>query len=302
MASPILIAILGASGSGKSALALKLAQDLDAEIFSLDSLSVYKDFNIAAAKPSAQDLQHIKHYAVNILDIHQPNNAPLFAQELQRALRHTQKRVLLLVGGSGFYLKSILEGLSPMPSISEGVRVHIRELANPYGFLAQIDPTYAHKIHPKDTYRIQKGLEIYLATNTPPSVYFATHPKIPFHLPVKLYALSLPKEILRAQIAQRTKNMLRQGIVAEVESVARQYGSDHQPFKAIGPKECLGYLQGKLNLQQLEEAIYTHTCQLAKRQATFNKTQFKDITPLEVNPLYEAVIAYIRAHAIPQNF
>ncbi|WP_104749526.1 tRNA (adenosine(37)-N6)-dimethylallyltransferase MiaA [Helicobacter cynogastricus] len=294
---PSLFAILGPSGSGKSALALQLAQELDAEIFSLDSLSIYKDFNIAAAKPSAQDLARIKHYAIDILDISQPNNAIVFAQELQKALAFSSKRVLLLVGGSGFYLKSILEGLSPMPLVDEGVRARIKELANPYDFLIQVDPLYAQKIHPKDSYRLQKALEIYFGTQTPPSVYFATHPKIPFHLPVKLYTLSLPKEILRAQIAQRTKNMLKQGIVAEVESLAHQYGSHHQPFKAIGPKECLEYLQGKLNLAHLEEAIYTHTCQLAKRQITFNKNQFANIAHLE----RAGILEDIRARAIRLN-
>ncbi|WP_104696044.1 tRNA (adenosine(37)-N6)-dimethylallyltransferase MiaA [Helicobacter salomonis] len=301
MTSPTLIAILGASGSGKSALALELAQDLDAEIFSLDSLSIYKDFNIAAAKPSARDLQRVKHYAINVLDIHQPNNAPIFAQELQKALALTQKGVLLLVGGSGFYLKAILEGLSPMPPVNEAVRAQIAHLSDSHTFLTQVDPAYASKIHPKDTYRIQKGLEIYLAAKTPPSAYFKTHPKTPFNLPIKLYALTLPKEVLRAQIARRTQNMLDQGIIEEVEGLAHTHGTHHQPFKAIGPKECLAYLEGKLNLEGLKEAIYIHTCQLAKRQITFNKTQFKNVTFLESRALCENIIAHAQAHATPQS-
>ncbi|MFC3848032.1 tRNA (adenosine(37)-N6)-dimethylallyltransferase MiaA [Helicobacter baculiformis] len=290
------MAILGASGSGKSALALKLAQDLDAEIFSLDSLSIYKDFDIAAAKPSIQDLQRVKHYAINVLEIHQPNNAPVFMQELQKALALTQKSVLLLVGGSGFYLKAILEGLSPMPPISKAVRAQVAHLCDPYAFLTQVDPAYAHKIHPKDTYRIQKGLEIFLATHTPPSAYFKAHPRIPFALPIKLYALTLPKEVLHAQIAQRTQSMLDRGIVAEVEHLARAYGTHHQPFKAIGPKECLAHLEGKLSLEALKEAIHTHTCQLAKRQTTFNKTQFQNITSLQTDALYRALLEYAKGN------
>ncbi|WP_120944004.1 MULTISPECIES: tRNA (adenosine(37)-N6)-dimethylallyltransferase MiaA [Helicobacter] len=293
---PLLIAILGASASGKSALALELACELGAEVLCLDSLSVYKDFNIASAKPSPQDLARVKHYAINVLEIWQACHAPLFLQELQRALAQSRAPVLLLVGGSGFYLKAILEGLSPQPPISPSVRAQVANFPKPYETLQSLDPLYAQQIHPKDTYRVQRALEIFLATNTPPSLYFKAHPKIPFKLPIKLYALCLPKDILHTRIATRTKRMLDQGLIAEVQGLAHKYGNTHQPFKAIGPKECLAYLNGQYNAKQLQQAITIHTQQLAKRQNTFNKTQFKDITHLEAPALYKEILEYIRSH------
>ncbi|WP_121020459.1 tRNA (adenosine(37)-N6)-dimethylallyltransferase MiaA [Helicobacter vulpis] len=291
---PLLIAILGASGSGKSALALELACALDAQILSLDSLSIYKGFDISAAKPSPQELAQIKHYGIDVLEIWQACHAPIFLQELQKALAQSQTSVLLLVGGSGFYLKAILEGLSPQPVMSAAIRAQAASFPKPYEALQNIDPFYAQQLHPKDTYRIQRALEIFLATNTPPSLYFKNHPKTPFPFPIKLYALTLPRDILRARIAARTKRMLDQGIIAEVQNLAHQYGNTHQPFKAIGPKECLAYLAGQYNMIQLQEAITTHTHQLAKRQTTFNKTQFKDITHLEPRALYRAILDYVR--------
>lgn len=303
--NPALIAIIGASGSGKSALALELAQSLDAEIVSLDSLSAYKDFNIAAAKPSAQDLQQIKHYGVNLLEIYEKNSAPLFKQELERAIATTPKKILLLVGGSGFYLKAILEGLSPMPTLNPDqqaeIACQIASLDNPHAFLAQLDNSYAKCINPKDTYRTLKALEIYFATHTPPSQYFATHPKIPFDQPIKLYVLDMPKESLHANIAKRTQDMLNQGIIDETEALAKKHGSGHQPFRAIGPKECLQYLRQELSLKGLYHAIYTHTCQLAKRQNTFNRTQFKNALFLDRHTLLQEISRNINALSHVQN-
>ncbi|CCF80252.1 tRNA delta(2)-isopentenylpyrophosphate transferase [Helicobacter bizzozeronii CCUG 35545] len=287
--NPALIAILGPSGSGKSALALELAQRLDAQIVSLDSLSIYKEINIASAKPSLQDLQCVKHYGINVLEIHEKNNAPLFKQELEKAIATTPKKTLLIVGGSSFYLKAILEGLSPMPHLSPEQRLAIQEkitaLNDPHAFLTQIDPAYAQMLKPQDTYRTTKALEIYFATKLPPTLYFQKRPKIPFEHPIKLYALQISKDQLCQNIAQRTTQMLKCGIVEEIRALVVKYGSDHQPFRAIGPKECLQHLQGKLNLKELHEAIYTHTCQLAKRQMTFNRTQFKEMSLVEPHKL-----------------
>ncbi|MGN8458579.1 tRNA (adenosine(37)-N6)-dimethylallyltransferase MiaA [Helicobacter pylori] len=293
------MALLGPSGSGKSALSIELAQELDAEIFSLDSLSIYKDINIASAKPSLKERKNIKHYALDHLNIDEKNNAQLFKTLLENAMRVSSKEILLIVGGSSFYLKSILEGLSDTPKISgeEAVKIEreISALANPYAFLKSIDPTIAFKIHPNDTYRIHKALEIFYATHTPPSEYFKANPKKPFEHAVSLFALSIEKSTLHNNIKQRTKNMLHSGLIEEIKALYAQYPKDSQPFKAIGVKESVLFLEKRLTLKELEETIISNTMKLAKRQNTFNKTQFNNLYMGGVGEIRHAILKHSKS-------
>ncbi|WP_120826856.1 tRNA (adenosine(37)-N6)-dimethylallyltransferase MiaA [Helicobacter pylori] len=293
------MALLGPSGSGKSALSIELAQELDAEIFSLDSLSIYKDINIASAKPSLKERKNIKHYALDHLNIDEKNNAQLFKTLLEDAMRVSSKEILLIVGGSSFYLKSILEGLSDTPKISgeEVVKIErgISALADPYAFLKSIDPTIAFKIHPNDTYRIHKALEIFYLTHTPPSEYFKANPKKPFEHAISLFALSIEKNALHSNIKQRTKNMLHSGLIEEIKALYTQYPKDSQPFKAIGVKESVLFLEKRLTLKELEEAITSNTMKLAKRQNTFNKTQFNNLYVGGVGEIRHAILKHSKS-------
>lgn len=272
---------------------------MDAEIFSLDSLSIYKDINIASAKPSLKERKNIKHYALDHLNIDEKNNAQLFKTLLEDAIRVSSKEVLLIVGGSSFYLKSILEGLSDTPKISgeEVVKIEreISALADPYAFLKSIDPTIAFKIHPNDTYRIHKALEIFYATRTPPSEYFKANPKKPFEHAISLFALSIEKNALHNNIKQRTKNMLNCGLIEEIKALYIKYPKDSQPFKAIGVKESILYLEKQLTLKELEEAITSNTMKLAKRQNTFNKTQFNNLYMGSVEEIRHAILKHSKS-------
>ncbi|WP_187850168.1 tRNA (adenosine(37)-N6)-dimethylallyltransferase MiaA [Helicobacter pylori] len=293
------MALLGPSGSGKSALSIELAQELDAEIFSLDSLSIYKDINIASAKPSLKERKDIKHYALDHLNIDEKNNAQLFKTLLEDAMRVSSKEVLLIVGGSSFYLKSILEGLSDTPKISgeEVVKIEreISTLTDPYAFLKSIDPNMAFKLHPNDTYRIHKALEIFYATHTPPSEYFKANPKKPFEHAISLFALSMEKNALHNNIKQRTKNMLHLGLIEEIKALYAKYPKDSQPFKAIGVKESVLFLEKQLTLKELEETIISNTMKLAKRQNTFNKTQFNNLYAGSVKEVRHAILKHSKS-------
>lgn len=289
-----LIAILGSSGSGKSALAIEIAKEIDAEIFSLDSLSIYKEIDIASAKPKKSDLNTIKHYGINELEITESNNAMVFKNLLEKAIKISQKQTLLIVGGSSFYLKAIIDGLSAMPNISlaqkEEINAQIISIKNPYDFLHHIDPNYANSIKSNDSYRICKALEIFFSTHIQPSEYFRTHPKIPFPHPIKLYELHTEREILRDRITQRTKQMMQEGIIEEIATLVQKYPKNSQPFKAIGVKETIAYLEGILSYEELAPLISTHTAQLAKRQSTFNRTQFDNISRLPPKKIYESIL------------
>ncbi|WP_232265250.1 tRNA (adenosine(37)-N6)-dimethylallyltransferase MiaA [Helicobacter pylori] len=276
-----------------------MAQELDAEIFSLDSLSIYKEINIASAKPSLKERKNIKHYALDCLNIDEKNNAPLFKTLLEDAMRVSPKEILLIVGGSSFYLKSILEGLSHMPKLSGEQIVKIEQeiaaLSNPYTFLKSIDPNMAFKLHPNDTYRIHKALEIFYATHTPPSEYFKANPKRPFEHAISLFALSIEKTVLHNNIKQRTKNMLDCGLIEEIKALYTQYPKDSQPFKAIGVKESVLYLEKRLTLKELEETIISNTMKLAKRQNTFNKTQFNNLYMGSVGEIRHAILKHSKS-------
>lgn len=265
----------------------------------MDSLSIYKDINIASAKPSLKERKNIKHYALDHLNIDEKNNAPLFKTLLEGAIKVSQKEILLIVGGSSFYLKSILEGLSSMPKLSneEVVKIEreIATLSNPYIFLKSIDPNMAFKIHPNDTYRIHKALEIFYSTHTPPSEYFKTNPKKPFEHAVSLFALSIEKSALHNNIKQRTKNMLHSGLIEEIKALYAQYPKDSQPFKAIGVKESILFLEKQLTLKELEEAIISNTIKLAKRQNTFNKTQFNNLYMGSVKEVRHAILKHSKS-------
>lgn len=292
-----LIAILGPSGSGKSALALEIAKKIDAEIFSIDSLSIYKEIDIASAKPKKSELNAIKHYGINELEITELSNAMVFRNLLETALKTTQKQTLLIVGGSSFYLKAIIDGLSVMPSISmaqkEAIDSKIASINSPYDFLHHIDMSYAKSIKPNDTYRIHKALEIFFSTQQSPSEYFQTHPKMPFSHPIRLYEIAIEREILREKIAQRTAQMLQEGIIAEIATLVQKYPKNSQPFNAIGPKETIAHLEGVLPYEDLAPLISTHTAQLAKRQSTFNRTQFKDIFRASPKEIQEDILNFL---------
>ncbi|RDU73256.1 tRNA (adenosine(37)-N6)-dimethylallyltransferase MiaA [Helicobacter anseris] len=285
-----LIAILGSSGSGKSELALKLATSLDAEIFSLDSLSIYKKIDILSAKPSKEEMAIVKHYGIDVLEIDQENNALIFKNLLLEAIKQTNKKILLIVGGSSFYLKAIIEGLSPMPKISKEIKEKVALIKNPYEVLSQKDLDFAKNIKPQDTYRIQKGLEIFYSTHTPPSLYFKKNPPVGFEYPIDTFCIEIQREILRERIIKRTQMMLKNGGIEEIQNLLTIYPKDSQPFKAIGPKECIEFLEQKISFETLETQIITHTMQLAKRQKTFNKTQFKNIAFFQKDDLFDEIL------------
>lgn len=275
------LSILGSSGSGKTALSLELARRFSCVILSLDSLSIYKEINIASAKPSLKERGEIVHFGIDVLSPNQKQNVQNFITEFESAREFcTQNnRPLLIVGGSSFYLKVLLNGISVLPKRKSSTQEKIKNLGNieqKYAFLQKIDSAFANSIKPQDSYRISRALEIFFDANCIPSLYFIENPPIPILNNCSIFEIVLDKEYLRKRIALRTKAMLEQGLIAEVENLVENYGEMCQWAKSIGIKEVLDYKKGKFNLQELETQIATHTAQLAKRQRTFNKTQFAE--------------------------
>lgn len=274
-----ILAILGSSGSGKTALSLEIAKEFPCAILSLDSLSIYKEIDIASAKPSPKERGEILHFGIDVLSPKQAQNVQNFIIEFKRAREFCRKNYkhLLIVGGTSFYLKSLLCGISPMPKRKSTTQENIQKLGDlgeQYAFLCKIDSVYAKRLQARDSYRIMRALEIYFDTQCAPSVYFRENPPNPILKDCAIFDIVLDRAILHQRIALRTKEMLEQGLIAEVEELVEHYGEAHQWAKSIGIKEVLAFRKGEFALHKLESLIITHTAQLAKRQRTFNKTQF----------------------------
>ncbi|MDP1785030.1 MAG: tRNA (adenosine(37)-N6)-dimethylallyltransferase MiaA [Sulfuricurvum sp.] len=274
------LAIIGSTASGKSDLALTLALSHNAVILSIDSLAVYSEINIASAKPSHDELTLVNHFGIDCLKPNESANVFTFIHEYHRALTHAQERRknLIIVGGSSFYLKSMVDGLSYVPSITESVREEASLLLNnldeAHRFLAEIDPVTMNTITNSDQYRIEKMLHLYLQTKTPPSQWFKTHPPVAIIQKCPILNIEMDRGVLRDRISKRTQKMIEAGLIDEVAQCEQLYGRRPNSMKAIGIIETLEYLDGKWSKKQLAENISTHTAQLAKRQQTFNTHQF----------------------------
>lgn len=274
------LAIIGSTASGKSDLALSLALAHNAVIFSIDSLSIYQEIDIASAKPSKEERDAILHFGIDTLSPDQNASVFTFIEEYHRALAYAleHQKNIVIVGGSSFYLKSMLDGLSYIPTISDTTReranIMLQDIESTHTFLADIDPITMAKIQSTDRYRIEKMLHLYLQTSTPPSEWFSAHPPKPVIETCPVLELAVERTVLRERIALRTEKMFHMGLIDEVAYLEHSYGRLPNSMKAIGIIETLEYLDGKISKAVLKEQIATHTAQLAKRQQTFNTHQF----------------------------
>lgn len=277
------LAIIGPTASGKSALALELAHRYRAAILSIDSLSIYQKIDIASAKPTRQELASVPHFGIDVLTPDNHANVFTFIDEYHRARGYAEKNRmnLLLIGGSSFYLKSMLDGLSELPSISASVRDRVADMLltpeKAHAFLTHIDPISASKISPHDRYRLEKLLHLYYETFVPPSEWLAAHPPRAILEDCPILNLTVERNLLRSRIDLRTQQMVKNGLIDEVAYLEKHYGRLPNSMKAIGIIETLDYLDGRIDKETLTNAISTHTAQLAKRQVTFNAHQFQDI-------------------------
>lgn len=274
------LAIIGSTASGKSNLALTLALSHNAVILSIDSLSIYTDIDIASAKPSKHELALVKHFGIDVLSPNETASVFTFIDEYHRACAYAQElhKNLIIVGGSSFYLKSMIDGLSEIPTISDTVREEsshlLKDIQEAHRLLSTIDPLTMANITTTDSYRIEKMLHLYLQTKTPPSQWFRSHPPAPIIKECPILNIDIDRTVLRERIYLRTQLMLEAGLIDEVAACEQIYGRIPNSMKAIGMIETLDYLDGKYSKEELHQLILTHTAQLAKRQQTFNSHQF----------------------------
>ena len=276
----MLIVICGVTASGKSGLALKLAQRLNTVIISADSRQVYREFDIGTAKPSIAEQQLVPHY---LIDICEPTETLTLAeyQEQAQAIIH-KCQIPLLVGGTGLYIKSITKGLKiPRVAPHPELRSQLSTIgqAQLYSFLSQVDPVATRKIHPHDQVRILRALEVYYVTGKTITVQQGENPP---HYSILQIGLDCDVDILDRRIAQRTHQMIELGLVTEVAKLCHKYGQDLPLLNTLGYAEIKQYLAGDLHLDNAIADTILHTRQFAKRQRTWFRN-IREINWFDVN-------------------
>lgn len=295
----IQLAIIGPTASGKSDLAINIAKKIDAYILSIDSLSIYKEIDIVSAKPSKKELQEVKHFGVDLLNPNEYFSVEIFINLYKEvaSLCKKEKKNLIIVGGTSFYLKSLLSGLSDIPKITkeaaERAEARVRDLQNCYDFLYKLDEKYMKNISPSDKYRVEKALLIYEASEVAPSQWFEANPPKPIIENLPIYNIDVNREVLRQRIKKRTLKMVESGLIDEVCHLEQRYTRLPHSMGSIGIVEVLEYLDGKVTFEQMVENISTHTAQLAKRQQTFNRTQFENVVSAPLEELEEIILSDI---------
>ena len=291
------LAIIGSTASGKSDLAIKIALKIDAYILSIDSLSIYKEIDVVSAKPSKDELSMVKHFGIDEIAPNDFFSVDIFIDLYKKVVQECKKsnKNLVIVGGTSFYLKSLTQGLSELPTITDEVMLRVKsklnDLESVYNFLSNLDPNYMKNITPNDKYRIEKMLLIYEASGMTPTRWFEENPPKPIIENLDIYNIDTDRAVLRARIEKRTAKMLDMGLIDEVCYLEQKYTRLPNSMGAIGIVEVLEYLDGKVSVEKMLENISTHTAQLAKRQATFNRTQFENIISAPLDELENIILS-----------
>ncbi len=289
------IAILGPTASGKSALAVKIAKEVGANILSLDSLSIYKEIDIVSAKPTIDQMSGVKHFGIDEFYINEHFSVSIFFELYKRAkeISIKESKNLIIVGGTSFYLKSMIDGLSdkilPSSKTKESIKERLLDLESAFFELKSLDPEYAKKISSSDRYRVEKWYEIYLESGEVATEYFLKNRKKGVLKDIPIFEISIDKDILRERIRSRTIQMIDDGAIDEVFYLEKRYSRLPIPMGAIGVREILEFLDGKIDKNRLIELISIHTFQLAKRQEKFNRSKFPNRITMQKELLYEKI-------------
>lgn len=285
------IAIIGSTASGKTALSLEIASKTNSIILSLDSLCVYKEIDIVSAKPTLKEREGIIHFGIDEVYPNVEFDVICFMELYKKAKEYALKnnKNLIIVGGTGFYLKALIDGLSL--GIETKIKLDI-DVKEAYEILYSLDKVYMQKIEKNDKYRVEKAYSIYKQTNLTPTQYFEKNPKIPIVKDLKIFEILWEKEELRKRVTLRTNAMINLGLIDEIIYLERKYTRSPNCMSSIGIVETFEYLDGKLSKQELEEKISQNTMKLAKRQNTFNKGQFSNKTSNLIDDLNSDILKY----------
>lgn len=272
------IAIVGPTASGKSALALALAESVGGEIVNADALQVYRGFDIGTAKPTAEERRRVPHHLIDILDPGERYSAGEFARRARAVLTEiaARGRTAILVGGSGLYLRALWSGIAPLPPADIAVRGRLLErmeregLQALYAELADVDPSTAARLGAGDTQRILRALEVALATGETLTAWIARQPFGSEPMAMRKIGLTLPRALLYDAIAARVEAMMSAGWLDEVRALlAAGTGRGCPAFQAIGYRQWVAVLDGEVAFEAALQQVVTLTKRFSKRQETW---------------------------------
>lgn len=276
MTGPVTV-IAGPTAAGKTAAGIGLAQRLGAEIISADSRQVYKYLDIGTAKPTAAERARVPHHLVDFLDPDEPYSAADYAADARAAMDDldSQGKRYIVVGGSGLYLRALIEGLAAIPPADQAIREELAAFVAAHGKAAlhqrlqEVDPSTAARLKANDTVRIVRALEVYHLTGKPISRWHHNE-RVKDGRTYRLVVLDVGRDDLYARIERRVDAMIEQGLVAEVRGILdRGYAPSLNSLRTVGYREIIAHLAGEYGFDQAVELIKRNTRNFAKRQLTW---------------------------------
>ena len=274
---PLLVVVLGPTASGKTALALALARRFSGEIINCDSVAMYRDFEIGTAKPTRAERAELPHHLLDFADPLSDVTAGEYARLAREAVREIagRGRLPIVSGGTGLYLRAMLEGLFAGPQRSEGLRERLRERASSRGsdylhrVLLRLDQTAAEKIHANDVPKVIRAVEVCLAARRPMTELWQEGREPLTGFRILRLGLNPEREVLYERINRRAEKMFADGLIEETESLLAKYGAGARPLWSLGYKQALQFLRGELDREAAVRAAQQGHRNYAKRQMTW---------------------------------
>ena len=282
-----LIIIQGATAAGKSRFAIKLAEELDSSIVSADSRQVYKYLNIGTAKPTLEEQNKIEHHLIDVVEPDEEYNAGIFAEDADILIKKisTQNKIPIICGGTGFYIKALLEGIFKAPEIPSEIRQNLRKIADVNGIeffykkLKEIDPDSARRINENDANRIIRALEVYETTGKTITQLWKEDIHEQRNFQTMNIMITENRNVLYERINNRVDKMIDNGLLDEMKKlVQRGYKRNDPGMNTVGYKELFPYLEGEKELVDCIDKIKQNTRNFAKRQLTWYRKIDFDLT------------------------
>jgi tRNA dimethylallyltransferase len=303
MSDQVLV-ILGPTCVGKTQASLKLADIINGEIISFDSRQIYRFMDIGTAKPTLEQREKVPHHLIDLISPDKRFTAADYGKKAREIIREIveRKRYPIAVGGSGLYLKALIEGFFEGPKANGKIRERLEREAQRFGEphlfnrLKEVDPEAAERIHPNDSVRIIRALEVYELTGKPISTWQQEGKYDPFPMSFIKIGLHLDREKLYQRIDQRVDEMMNRGLLDEVKRLNEMgFTLRLKALKTVGYQELFAYLEGQLNLSEAVEKIKQNTRNYAKRQLTwFRKDKEIKWLDAEEDNLIEQILGYAR--------
>ncbi len=294
------IVILGPTAVGKTETAIRVAERLNGEIISADTIQIYRHMDIGSAKPSPDQLKRVKHHLIDIKNPDETFSSGAFVQKVKKLIEEISQRdkLPIIVGGGGFYVDSLIFGLDEIPPVSDRIKRFFDDICEEFGaqylynLLKITDDKWASRINPTDCQRIKRALSVFIQTGKPITDFFKPKKRNEDFFIVVLHT---EKEKLNKRIEKRVDRMIEAGLVDEVKKLIQMGYAETNALKAIGYKEIAEYLAGRIPLTEAIDLIKKNTKAYAKRQITLLRSRFSDALWIDVDK-QDAVEAILAAY------